>query len=52
MAILGFIFLLLIIGFLFIKIGVHIVAAMSSLIGLLLGIATIIGVIVLVVCLI
>lgn len=52
MAILGAIFLAIIIGFLFVKIGVHILAAMGGLIGILLGIATIIGLIILVACII
>lgn len=52
MAILGAIFLAIIIGFLFIKIGVHILSAMSGLIGILLGIATLIGLIILIACII
>ena len=51
-AVLGAIFLVIIIGFLFIKIGVHILSAMSGLIGILLGIATLIGLIILIACII
>ena len=52
MAILGAIFLVIIIGFLFIKIGVHILSAMSGLFGIVLGIATLIGLIILIACII
>lgn len=52
MAILGGIFLLIIIGFLFFKIGIHILAAMGSILGVILGIATLIGLIILVACII
>ena len=52
MAILGAIFLAIILGILFIKLGVHILAAMSGLLGIILGLATIIGLIILVACLI
>lgn len=50
LAVLGVIFLVLIFGFLFFKFGLKIIQAVGGLIGAILGLATIIGFIVLICC--
>ena len=52
LTVLGVIFLILIFGFLFFKFGLSIISAVGGVVGAILGLATVIGLIILIVCLI